>query len=75
MMKKFHKYSKLVQVIVLIIPFVNWIVEMVLRWDEFLSKKGLKELIVALIATFFFGNLLGWIDAILVLLTDKLLLE
>lgn len=75
MIKKFHEFDKIIQIILLVIPFVNWVTEMILRWDEFLSKKETVQLVCALVATFFFGNILGWIDAIYFALNDKLLLE
>lgn len=74
-MNWFKKQSLVVKIILLIIPIVNWIVEMVVRWSIFLKKGGAVNLVCALIATFFFGNILGWIDAIVVLVTGKLLLE
>ena len=58
MVKKFNEQSVLVKVILLIIPFVGWVVELILRWESFLNapaeKKTLK-LVVALLFTF-----LGW---------------
>lgn len=59
----FNKQSKVVQIVLLLIPFVNWIVELFIRWPEFLKKKEEPiKLIVALVATFPTGNILGWVD-------------
>lgn len=68
MLQKFNQFSKLVRIILLVIPFVNWIVEMVLRWSLFLEKKDTGSLVLALVATFFLGNLLGFVDAIFIIL-------
>ena len=59
---------------VLVIPFVNWIVELVLRWEHFLLKKDVGSLLVALLATFGFGVLLGWVDAYFEYTEDKICL-
>ena len=74
-MKKIHEFSKIVQIIILVIPFVNWVVEMYMRWTEFLAKRDPVRLVCALLATFFFGNIIGWCDAIVFALTDKFILE
>ena len=73
-MKWFSKQSKLVQVLLLLIPVVNWIVEVVVRWSTWSKKGGLLRLIVCLIVTLG-GLVVGWIDAIWVLLTGHLLLQ
>ena len=72
--EKFMGLNKLVRVILLVIPFVNWIVEIIVRWSFYLEKKDTGSLIMALVATFFFGNFLGWLDAIFTLIEDKLIL-
>lgn len=74
-MKTIHGFSKVVQIILLVIPFVNWIVEMYMRWTEYLEKKEVLQLVVAIICTFFFGTILGWIDALYFALTDQFILE
>lgn len=74
MLKKFKELSKLVKIIVLLIPFVNWIVELVIRWDEYLKDQGnTTKLICALFVTIF-GMILGWVDLIWVLFFDTLFL-
>ena len=73
-MKWFSKQNKLVQVLLLLIPVVNWIVEVVVRWSTWSKKGGLLRLIICLVVTFG-GLVIGWIDAICVLLTNKLLLQ
>ncbi|MCQ2815588.1 MAG: hypothetical protein MJ227_04935 [Bacilli bacterium] len=74
MLKKFMELSKTVRIVLLAIPFVNWIVELVLRWSLFIEKKDVGSLLVALIATFGFGIILGWVDAIFTFMEDKIVL-
>lgn len=71
----FHKQSKLVQVLLLIVPFVNYIVEILVRWSSFFKKGGLLRLIVCIIVTIPSGIIIGWLDALWTLLFNKLLFE
>ena len=73
MKKRFNSCSRLVQLILLLIPFVNWIVEIGVRWSNFLEKKGLISLILAIVVTFF-GLVFGWVDLIWCLLFKHLIL-
>ena len=70
----FNQQSKVVQVILLLIPFVNWIVVVVVRWSTFSKKGGLVRLIVCLVVTIG-GAIIGWLDAIWVLLFNHLVLQ
>ena len=74
MLKKFNELSKVVRVILLIIPFVNWLVEIIVRWSLYLEKKDNGSLLMAIIVTIFFGNIVGIIDAIFTILQDTLVL-
>ena len=67
----FNKQSRLVQVILLLIPVVNWITEIVVRWSTFIKKPGVIRLIVCLVVTFA-GIIIGWLDCIWCLLFKKL---
>ncbi len=71
----FHKQNKLVQVLLLLIPFVNYITEILVRWSAFLKKGGVLRLIVCIIVTIPTGIIIGWLDAIWTLLFNKLVLE
>ena len=71
----FHKQNKLIQVILLLVPVVNYIVEILVRWSAFLKKGGLIRLIVCIIVTIPSGIIIGWLDAIWTLLFNKLLFE
>lgn len=71
----FHKQNKLIQVLLLLIPFVNYIVEILVRWSAFFKKGGVLRLIVCIIVTIPTGIIIGWLDAIWTLLFNKLLAE
>ncbi len=68
----FNRQSRLIQIILLLIPFVNWIVEILVRWSAFLKTKSIITLIVAILCTFF-GLAFGWIDLIWCLLFKHLI--
>ncbi len=74
MLKKFMELSKVLRIVLLAIPFCNWIVELVLRWSLVIEKKDLGSVLVAVIATFGFGIILGWVDAIFTFMEDKIVL-
>ena len=74
-MKWFFNQSKLVQVILLLIPFVNWICELVIRWTTWSKKGGLLRLVICVLITIPSGIVIGWLDAIWVFLFGKLCLQ
>ena len=63
----FNKQSRLVQIILLLIPIVNWVVEILVRWSAFLKTKSILTLIFAILVTFF-GLAIGLVDVIWCLL-------
>lgn len=71
----FHRQNKLIQIILLLIPVVNYLVEILVRWSAFLKKGGIIRLVVCIIVTIPTGIIIGWLDAIWVLLFNNLLLE
>lgn len=71
----FHKQNKLIQVILLLIPVVNYVVEILVRWSAFLKKGGIIRLVICIIVTIPTGIIIGWLDAIWTLLFNKLLCE
>lgn len=73
MEKWFKKQSKLVQILLLLIPGVNWVVEVLIRWPQYLAKNSIVRLVLAIIATVPTGIAIGIIDAIMVALTGKIL--
>lgn len=70
----FNKQSRIVQLILLLIPVVNWIVELVVRWSTWAQKGGPIRLVICIL-TIVFGIIFGWIDFIWVLLFKKLFLQ
>lgn len=71
-MKWFNSQSRLVQLILLLIPFVNWIVEIFVRVTAVVEKpttENILGVILGLIIPVF-----GWIDLIWVLLFNHLCL-
>lgn len=72
--KSFQKLPRLLQVILLLIPGVNWITEVVVRVSAFLHGKGTEQVIVLIFAILPTGILLGWIDLFSVIIQKKLIL-
>lgn len=70
--KWFNKQSRLVQLILLLIPGVSWIVELLVRWSVALRKKDLFHILIAVLFTVG-GLFLGLLDFIWVLLFKHLL--
>ena len=70
----FNRQSRLVQILLLLIPVVNWIVEIIVRWSTFLKKGGVVRLIICLVVTIG-GLFVGWLDCIWVLLFKKLFMQ
>ena len=72
----FHNQSKVVQIVLLILPLVGWIVDLLVRWSAFLKNQSVVNLVMALVITFF-GEfwILTILDAIMIALNNKLFLE
>lgn len=71
----FNKQSRLVQLLLLIIPGVNWVTEIVVRWSTWLKKGGLLRLIVCILVTIPSGVAIGFLDFVWVLLFKKFFLQ
>ena len=71
--KTFNSQSLLVKIILLIIPFVGWGVEILVRLSVLLRKRDAVSLI-AFIAFCFGGVIFAYIDLICLLLTGHLFL-
>lgn len=67
----FNKQSRLVQILLLLIPFVNWVTEICVRWSSWLKSKSIISLLVAILVTFF-GVFWGWVDIVWCLLFNHL---
>lgn len=73
-MKWFNSQSRLVQILLLLVPVVNWITEIVVRVTAVLEKpKGTNILGLILAIIPFTGTILGWVDLVVVLLQNHLL--
>ena len=70
--KWFYKQSKLVQILLLLIPGLNFFVELAIRWSAFLGRPKLLTLVFAVIATVSLG-VFGWVDLVWLLLFDHLI--
>ena len=70
MLDWFNQQSKLVKILLLIFPVINWIVEIILRIFA-VAKKATGVNIVGLILSIFFGVIIGWIDCVLVAVDHK----
>lgn len=73
--KWFNKQSTLLKVILLIIPFVGWIVELLIRGTKMIDKKTPVSIIVFLLFLFIgWGWFLNLIDIIYMVITGHLIL-
>ena len=72
MAKWFYKQGFIVQLILLLIPGVNWVVELAVRWSAYFSRNNLITLVFAILAIPG-GIIIGWVDLVWLLLTGHLL--
>lgn len=73
--KWFHKQSRLVQFILLLIPGLNWIMELLVRVSVFLRTKDTMDLVIAILALIpITGVVIGYVDLVWVLLYKRLVL-
>ena len=72
-MKWFNRQSRLLQVILLLIPGVNWITEIIVRLTGLFQKPSLRNLLGFILAVLV-GFAFGWVDLIWVLLFNHLIL-
>ncbi len=70
----FKSLPRLVQIILLLIPGVNWFTEVLVRGSAALHGKAFLQIIVLIFAILPTGILLGWIDLFSCLLQKKLIL-
>ncbi len=69
----FNKQSRIVQLILLLIPVVNWVVEIFVRVTAIIEKPTLRNLIGLLLGVIL-GFAFGWVDFIWVLIFNHLFL-
>ena len=70
--KSFEKLPRLLQILLLFIPVVNWVTEILVRWSHALNNKSLFKTVIAILVTVF-GIVFGWIDVIWCLLFKHLI--
>ena len=71
--KWFYKQNLLIQLILLLIPGVNWVVEVLIRWSAWLKTKSLLTLIFAILVTIPSGIAIGILDFIWLIIFRHLL--
>lgn len=71
----FNEQSVLIKLILLIIPFVGWVVELLVRLSVLLrTKSGVHAVVFVLFVVFGWGWILNIIDLIYMCLTGHLIL-
>ncbi len=63
MAKWFNKEPRIIQILLLLIPVVNWVIEVLVRWDNAIQRKSAFRIILAILVTFF-GLIWGWVDLV-----------
>ncbi len=72
-MRWFNKQSRLIQILLLLIPFVNLVTEVVVRVTAIAEKPTLGN-ILGIVLALVTGGLWGWVDLIWVILFNHLCL-
>lgn len=70
----FKSLPRLVQIILLLIPGVNWITEICVRVSAAMHGKGIEQVIILILAILPTGVILGWVDLIWCLVFKRLIL-
>ncbi len=63
MSKWFNSIPRLLQILLLLIPGVNWIIEILVRWDNAIRKCSFIRIFIALFVTLT-GIVWGYVDLI-----------
>lgn len=71
----FNKQSRLVQLLLLLIPVVNWVTEIIVRWSTWMKKGGLLRLVICILVTIPAGVAVGLLDFVWVLLFKHFFLQ
>jgi len=72
MAKSFQNLPRLIQFLLLLIPGVNWIVEIIVRVSAVIEKASLRN-VIGLLLGVFVGFAFGWVDLIWILLFKHLI--
>ncbi len=70
--KAFLKLPRLVQMLLLLIPVVNWVTEIIVRGSSLIRNMSLINLVI-LICIIIFGLFIGWVDFFWCLLFKRLI--
>lgn len=70
----FKSLPRVVQIILLLIPGVNWLTEICVRVSAAIHGKSVEQIIVLIFAILPTGVLLGWIDLVWCLVFKRLIL-
>lgn len=70
----FNKLPRIIQIILLLIPGINWLTEVIVRISAAMHGKAGKQIIVLIFAILPTGVLLGWIDLFSCLIQKRLIL-
>ena len=71
----FNKQNKIVQILLLLIPGINWVTEVLVRWSTWSKKGGLIRLVICILVTIPSGIIVGWLYAVWVILFNRLFLQ
>ncbi len=71
----FNKLPRLIQIILLLIPGINWLTEVIVRISAGLHGKAGKQILVLILAIIPpTGVILGWVDLFSCLIQKRLIL-
>ncbi len=70
----FKSLPRIIQILLLLIPGVNWITEICVRVSAAMHGKGMQQVIVLILAILPTGVILGWVDLVWCLLFKRLIL-
>lgn len=73
-LKGFNSLPRLIQIILLLIPGINWLTEVIVRLSAAIHGKAGKQILVLIFAILPTGVLLGWIDLFSCLIQKRLIL-
>ena len=72
--KWFEKQSLLLKIILLVIPFVGWVVEILIRVSAVIRKASVLNIVGLIIGGLIGGLVWAIVDLVFVIITGKLLL-
>lgn len=70
----FKKQPRLIQILLLLIPIVNWVTEILVRTSALIHQRNLKT-VIGFILGLIFGFAFGWVDLIWCLLFKHLIFQ